>query len=106
MLGTNTLPMGGIAGLAATFGGATGFQKKTTPHFHGHVHLIDAYQYQTLADIAEAIEKAWLDPTTVTRFSEWIHVEVPPNVEQYEKDSDTVRAAWSQRYEDGTHDAM
>ena len=56
IFGTNTLPMGGLAGLAATSGGATEFQKKNTPHFHGHVHLINAYQYRTLAEIAEAIK--------------------------------------------------
>ena len=57
IFGTNTMPMGGIFGLAATMGGATEFQKATTPHFHAFVHHINVYQYGTLADVATAIKK-------------------------------------------------
>ena len=43
IFGTNSLPMGGALGLAVTSGGATEFQKKTTPHFHSQAHLVNVY---------------------------------------------------------------
>ena len=39
--------MGGVAGLAATMGGATEFQKKNIPHLHACAHLANTYQHRT-----------------------------------------------------------
>ena len=94
IFGTNTLPMGGLAGLAATMGGSTEFQKKNTPHLHAHVHLVNAYQYGTMAEIAEAITKGWLDPQSITRFSEWLHVEDTLDAEQYDADKELYGLMW------------
>ena len=106
IFGLNTLPMGGLAGLAGTMGGATEFQKCNTPHEHAHVHLVNIYQHRTLAEIAEAIEKAWLDPQTILRFNEWIHVEDTILPSQYAADRDTVALAWHKRYDDGKHEGI
>ncbi len=56
MLGRNTKPMGGYAGLAEGMGFATEFQGDGTPHGHGFVCLVNAYQYGSLQDIADLIE--------------------------------------------------
>ena len=106
IFGTNSLPMGGPLALAATLGGATEFQKKTTPRFHCQAHLVNMYQFRTLADIADAIQKAWVDPLTVVRFQEWVHSEMAPDTELYRAEKAAVRAAWLQGYGDGKHDDL
>ena len=70
------------------------------------MHLINIYQHRTLAEIALAIERSWLDPETVTRFSQWLHLEEPPNAIQYEADKEAVGLAWHRRFDDGHHEAM
>ena len=54
--GSNAKPMGGFAGLADTLGFATEHQGEGTPHGHGFVSLVNAYQHGTLKDIAALIE--------------------------------------------------
>ena len=106
IFGASTLLMGGVARMAATMGGATEFQNVGTPRWHGFVHIVNIYQHRTLADVKEAIEKAWLDPTTVLRFSQWMHLKEPANEAQYEGDKDIVALAWRRRHDDGSHEGM
>ena len=98
--------MGGAVGLAATMGGATEYQKKNTPHYHMQIHLVNIYQFRTIAEIAAAIEKAWVDPLMVVRFQQWVHCEMAPDVELYRAKKSEVRAAWMQGFADGQHDDL
>ena len=98
--------MGGALGLVATLGGATEYQKKNTPHCHMQIHVVNMYQFRTMADIADAIQKAWVDPETVVRFQQWVHAEMAPNAEQYMADEEDMRAAWLQGYGDGKHEDL
>jgi hypothetical protein len=59
-----------------------------------------------MADIAAALEKAWVSPESVQHFAEWLHEETPPNEEQYAAEHEVVSAAWSRRFNDGKHEAM
>ena len=106
IFGANTLPMGGIAGCACSMSGATEYQKKSTPHFHALLHLVNVYQYRTLADIAAAIKQKWLNPASVVHFSQWLHAEDPPDIRQYERERDYVEEAWRRRFDDGAHEAL
>ena len=69
IFGSNMMPMGGLLGAAAGFGGATEYQKGTTPHFHGEVHVICLYQFGTLKDIAKRITEKTLRPGGGVRVS-------------------------------------
>ena len=46
--GSNAKPLGGYAGLAEAMGFATEFQGDGTPHGHGFVSLVNAYQHGIL----------------------------------------------------------
>ena len=46
--GENSKPLGGYAGLAEALGFATEHQGDGTPHGHGFVSLVNAYQHGTL----------------------------------------------------------
>ena len=70
------------------------------------MHLVNIYQHRTLAEVKDAIEKAWLDPETVLRFSQWMHLEEPANEAQYEGDKDIVALAWRRRCDDGSHEGI
>ena len=85
--------MGGVAGLACSMSGATEYQKKSTPHFHALIHLVNLYQHETLSTIAQAIEKKWVDPVSVVHFSQWVHAQEPPDAEQYMRERATVEQA-------------
>ena len=106
IFGSNMQPMGGALGGASTLGGATEYQKHTTPHLHAQVHLVNVYQYMTLVEIAALIEEKWLDPQTVIDFTEWIHAERPPNAEQMLRDKERVSAAWFDKFNNGEHEDL
>ena len=97
--------MGGIAGLACSMSGATEYQKRSTPHFHALIHLVNAYQYNTIADIANAIEQRWLRPASVANFSQWLHMEEPPSIGHHKREQSVVEEAWRRRFDDGAHEA-
>ena len=78
----------------------------STPHFHALIHLVNLYQHETLATIAQAIEKKWLDPVSVVRFSQWIHAEEPPDAQQCERERAVVEQAWGRRFDDGKHESL
>ena len=55
--GCNAKPLGGYTGLAEALGFATEHQGDGTPHGHGFVALMNAYQHGTLQDIAKLLER-------------------------------------------------
>ena len=78
MFGSNMRPMGGFLGAAVSLGGGNEYQQHTTPHLHVEVHLVCAYQYNTLMEIADAIKAKLVDPDSVKRFQQWLHKEDLP----------------------------
>lgn len=57
LMGHNTKPMGGYAGLASAMALANEFQGNGTPHGHGFIALANIYQNGSLQDIADHIAK-------------------------------------------------
>ena len=51
--GSNMRPMGGIAGGVPALGGGTEHQGNGTPHFHAEGHVVSAYQFGTMEEIAQ-----------------------------------------------------
>ena len=92
-------------GLACTLDGATEYQKKNTPHLHSHVHLVNIYQYGSLADLAAGIENGWVEPRAVARFSQLVHCENPPDASIYQEEKEIVADAWNHGFGDGKHEA-
>ena len=69
LLGNNTKPCGGYGGFAEGLGFSVEFQGDGTPHGHGFVSLVNAYQYGSLDTIANMIENNWrnLQPEEVVQ---------------------------------------
>ena len=95
--GSNMRPMGGVLGGIVALGGAVEHQGVGTPHFHCEAHIVCAYQYGTLEDIASKIRSGMLDPDAVKRYQSWLHAEDVLDKEEYDKlrphvDGDRVAA--------------
>ena len=73
--GCNMRPCGGVLGGASAVGGGTEHQGCGTPHFHGEVHLVNAYQYMTLADIGRMFTEKQIDLEAMKNYQEWVHKE-------------------------------
>ena len=56
-LGCSMRPLGGVLGGMSALGGAVEHQNHGTPHFHAEGHVVCAYQYKTLAEIAGLLQK-------------------------------------------------
>ena len=55
--GCNMRPGGGVVGGSVALGGSTEHQGHGTPHLHVNIHVASAYQYCTLKEIADMLEK-------------------------------------------------
>ena len=53
-------PMGGVIGGMGALGSGIEHQQDGTPHLHAEGHVVCAYQFDTLNDIAAKIQKATL----------------------------------------------
>jgi hypothetical protein len=104
--GSNMRPMGGLAGASPGFGLAIEHQVHGPPHGHGNIHLANAYQYNTLHDIAKLIQDKLLDPQNILDFHAWLHREEPFDEETHEAQRDAIETAWRDRYAGHEHDAM
>ena len=69
--GSNMRPKGGVLGGITALGGAVEHQGVGTPHFHFEAHVVCAFQYGTLHDVAEKIKVGMLDPESVKNFQTW-----------------------------------
>ena len=100
--GHNMLPLGGIMGLAVALGGCVEYQGNDNPHFHGNVHLATVYQYKTLWDIAQLIQKNILKLEDFTDFQDWICHEDPFNLEDHNKSLDDLEQKWCNNNSDAS----
>ena len=73
IFGSNMRPVGGVLGGMTAFGGAVEHQNHGTPHFHFEGHVVCAYQYSTLKEVATLIETGRMSGDDVKRFYEWLH---------------------------------
>ena len=53
--------------------GCTEHQGEGTPHFHGFLRLVTAYQHRSLWEITKAIESDFLTADAIKDFVEHVH---------------------------------
>ena len=70
--GHNMTPMGGFAGLAVALGGCVEYQQNDNPHFHGNLHLANLYQFKTLVEIADIMQKNLVTLDEILQYQDWI----------------------------------
>ena len=104
--GSNMRPSGGCAGGMMALGGATEHQGNGTPHFHGEGHVVCAYQYGTLADIVEHLNRNDFTVEDVKNYHEWMHQEDIFDMEQYTAYRPQVELDWKDRFSGPQHDSM
>ena len=63
--GNNAMALGGACGMCDALALATEHQGEGTPHVHGIATFVCPYQFKTLQDIAEMIEKELLESIAV-----------------------------------------
>ena len=97
---------GGVLGACVAFGGATEYQEKTAPHFHAQVHIASVYQHNTMLEIARRIQEDLLDPKTIVKYSESVHDEWPPLVQQYDDEKLDLEKEWYERFANRRHDGL
>ena len=73
--GNNMRPVGGVLGGMCAFGGGTEHQGYGTPHLHGQGHLVCAYQFNTLEEIAQNLWVGGLSLGSLKVHKDWLHRE-------------------------------
>ena len=76
--------MGGALGGMCAFGGACEHQKMSTPHFHAQGHIVCAYQYGTLQDIADKLEAQSFTVDDLKQYQSWMHREEVIDEEEHQ----------------------
>ena len=89
-----------------SLGGATEHQGNGTPHFHGEGHIVCAYQYGTLADIVEKLDRREFTVDDIKRYHEWMHQEDIFDLAKYESYRPHVEEDWKHRFSGPEHNAM
>ena len=98
--------MGGCCGGMTAFGGATEFQGHGTPHLHAEGHVVCLYQYSTLQEIAERLEKNMISKEDLAQFQAWFHKEDPPDDEEHAKFEHKVYEEWQSRFASKEHEGL
>ena len=95
MFGSNATPMGGSAGRADAMVGAVEAQKaEGVLHLHLFLFLQMAFQYKTLAEIADMFRRELLSPEAWKRYIENVRRATYPDVEEFEKKKPEIEASW------------
>ena len=106
IFGNNMRPMGGVLGGMTAFGGATEHQGHGTPHFHANGHIVCAYQYGTLADIAAKIQRGELSVESLKAYQNWLHAEDVFDEAQHQEFLPNVETEWQQRFRGPEHTSL
>ena len=77
-------PVGGVFGGIVAFGGGVEHQGVGTTHFHFEAHIVCAYQYGTLEEIAAKIREGLLQAAAVKAYQAWAHKEDVLDEDAYE----------------------
>ena len=86
--GSNMRPMGGVLGGMTALGGATEYQGHGTPHFHAEGHVVCAYQYDTMEEIAAKFRAQKITLEQWKAYGTWLHYEddfVPEEATNFEE---------------------
>jgi hypothetical protein len=104
--GSNMRPLGGSFGGMMAFGGAGEHQLKGTPHLHAEGHVVCAYQFDTLQDIAAKIRSGLFSREDLKQYHDWLHCEDVTDAEVYQSFLPRVEQEWENRFASAEHDSL
>ena len=112
LFGCNLRPTGGIIGGMPAFACGNAHQGHGTPHAHGQAHVVCIYQYASLREIAERIDKGLRLTKDVglvedmRKFQEWFHVESPLHAAGHEAYADEAEAQFFDSLRERQHSPL
>ena len=104
--GSNMRPMGGVVGGMLAFGSGVEHQGVGTPHLHAQGHVVSAFQFGTMADIAAKLRDGTVTSASLKEFQAWFHCEDVIDAEQHELFSPRVEQEWKERFASSEHAGM
>ena len=96
--GCSMRPLGGVLGGMSALGGAVEHQNHGTPHFHAEGHVVCAYQYKTLAEIAVLLQKRLVSVDDIKKYNGWLHREDILAKDMYDLSKADVEDDWWHGY--------
>ena len=87
-------PMGGFFGAADGNSAVQEHQRGGSPHVHGKVYVVSAYQYRPLSEIAQLIEDELIDMHDLEVFQSWVMREEHFDQEDHEKNIESLESQW------------
>ena len=104
--GNNMRPMGGVIGGMCGLGVGTEHQGSGTPHLHAEGHVVSAYQYGTLQDIADQIGSGSLSVAALKQVQAWLHREDALHNEMADEFLPRVEQEWRERFAAREHHGL
>jgi hypothetical protein len=104
--GSNMRPTGGVLGGMTALGGATEYQGNGTPHFHAEGHIVCAYQYDTMEEIAAKFRAKTITLEEWKAYGTWLHHEddfVPEEAKEFEE---RVYEEFNERFKKPEHNGL
>ena len=87
-------------------GGATEHQGNGTPHFHGEGHVVSAYQFGTMQEIADKFQQSKISVEEWKHHNAWLHREEVLHAESHAAFKEKVDEEFAQRYSGKEHDGL
>ena len=94
--------MGGLPAL----GGATEHHVNGTPHFHAEVHVVSAYQYGNMEEIAQKFRDESITMTHWKKYTSWLHQEEVVHKESHDSFKERVDEGFASSFSSREHDGM
>jgi hypothetical protein len=103
LFGCNMRPTGGVIGGVVAMEGGNENQKLSTPHLHGQAHVVCAYQFLTMDEIAKRIREGLLTLSDMTDFQDWFHKETPLDDAMHDAYEPNAEADFFDRHRQPSH---
>ena len=104
--GSNMRPVGGALGGITALGGATEYQNYGTPHFHGEAHMINAYQFGTMHEIAEKFRAKKITLAQWKQYTTRLHYEDVFDAAEHAAFLPKANEEFFDRFQSREHDGM
>ena len=104
--GSNMRPMGGVMGGMGALGGATEHQGNGTPHLHVEGHVVCAYQYDTMQEIATKFQEHKITVAAWKNYNGWLHREAVFDEQKQQSFKKRVDEEFFHRFSSTEHDGM
>ena len=104
--GNNAMALGGSAGYCEHVGGMKEFQGDGTPHLHGTFVVSSVYQFATLQEIADLIEKDMLSVEAIKEYQMRLCREEHYQHEEHKTAEVELERGWNTNYAEPEHQAL